>query len=368
MRLPRLALLLILVPFAGCSRRTEEEPFLVGHVAPFSGRDRLIGEHTQRGMRLALAEANQTPIAGRLVAVVHADSRSDPAVARAELVRLATLNKVLAVLGGEPDDVERLVAAGGPYSLPLLTAAIPRSSASQEGVFSLDVTTDFRGEVLARFADKELKANRAVVLVDESRPVCAAVSTAFAQKWRGGDKKTVQSHSLDLKAEGSKVVGLLGEAQVVVFAGTAKDFARARAALEKERKTPKFIFAGEAAEWARLAADLEAGRDVYAANVYAPPGLSKDGKRFVARYRKQFEEGSDLYAFEGYELASVIVEALRETRGVGGAKLREELAKEREFPGLTGTVRFKQGHAVRPLYVLRRGEEEQAKEYKPASP
>src|SRR5262249_19613823 len=137
---------------------------------------------------------------------------------------------------------------------------------------------------------------------------------------------------------------------------------------ENEKKTPKFIFAGEMSEWARLVADGEGGHDVYAASVYAPPGLTKDGKKFAGGYAERFHEGPDLHAFEGDEMISVLVEALRDTRGVGGPKLREELAKDREFHGLTGTFRFKQGHAVRPLYVWRRGQEEQAKEYKPASP
>src|SRR5205823_13765636 len=135
----------------------------------------------------------------------------------------------------------------------LLTAAVPRGAAGQEGVFSLDVSPDFRGEVLARFADKELKADRAAILVDDSRPVCTAVAAAFVRKWRGGEKKIVQSHSFDSplpsspggegkgkRAEGPNLASLLGEAQVLVFAGTAKDFARARAVLEKEKKTPQF--------------------------------------------------------------------------------------------------------------------------------
>src|SRR5262249_52558068 len=132
MRGSRLLLLVALVVLTGCSRRGEEEPFLIGHVAPFSGHDRLIGEHAQHGMQLALKEANEIPIAERKVAVVHADSRGDPNLARAEAVRLATLDKVVAILGGEPESVERLITAVGPYSLPLLTAAVPPGPAGQE--------------------------------------------------------------------------------------------------------------------------------------------------------------------------------------------------------------------------------------------
>src|SRR5262249_4173400 len=158
-------------------------------------------------------------------------SRGDPSQAEAEVVRLATVNKVLAVLGGEPAGAERLAAAVQPYALPLLTPAVPRGPAAPEGVFSLDVAPGFHGEGLASFADKELKADRAVVLVDDARPVGVAVASAFAGKWRG-EKKTVRTHSLDPKMEGRKLAGLLREAQVVVFAGAAKDFGRVRAALE----------------------------------------------------------------------------------------------------------------------------------------
>ena len=117
----QLLLLVALSLSAGCSRRGDDEPLLVGHVAPFSGTEREIGEHARRGMRLALERANEERIGGRRVAVVHADSRGDADLARHETVRLATVNKVLAVLGGEPGTVERVAAAVQPYALPLLT-------------------------------------------------------------------------------------------------------------------------------------------------------------------------------------------------------------------------------------------------------
>ena len=41
MRLSCLLLLVTLCALAGCSQRSEEDPFLVGHVAPLSGRERV---------------------------------------------------------------------------------------------------------------------------------------------------------------------------------------------------------------------------------------------------------------------------------------------------------------------------------------
>src|SRR5437868_1911607 len=82
----------------GCTAKTEPEPILVGHVAPLSGADKSRGEHARQGIRLAVEEAE--PVAGRRVAVDHADTRSDPEAVRAVVRRLLTVNRVAAVLGG----------------------------------------------------------------------------------------------------------------------------------------------------------------------------------------------------------------------------------------------------------------------------
>ncbi len=354
-----------LLYLGGCSPKGEGDPLPVGHVAPLSGEDRAVGEHQRRGIRLLLEGANEERINNRRVVVLHADSRGDPAQARSEAVRLIAVNRVLAVLGGGPRAPEKLAAAVQASPATLLTPVALVGPAALGGVFSLDVAPDFRGRVLASFADKELNADRALVLVDEGRPACVAVASAFERRWRAGERNTVRTRAT-AKPDGAKIAGLIGNAQVIVFAAGAAAFGPFRAALAAGGKEgPRVLFAGEPPEWARLREDGEAARGVHAATAYAPMHFTGDGKQFVERYRKRYDEGPDLYAFQGYELASVLVEALRGTNGIGEAKLREELGKEREFQGLTGTFRFKEGHAARPLYVVRGGAEDQAKEYKP---
>src|SRR5260370_4080826 len=52
-------LVFVSVGGAGCSGKGEEEPLYLGHVAPLSRADRIVGEHARRGMRLAVEEANE---------------------------------------------------------------------------------------------------------------------------------------------------------------------------------------------------------------------------------------------------------------------------------------------------------------------
>src|SRR5437867_3968583 len=87
---------------AGCASRVPPEPIYIGHLAPRSGADKEVGKQAEQGIVLAIEEArdNDDLIAGRPVAVVHADSRGDGKVLEREAVRLATVNKVAALLGG----------------------------------------------------------------------------------------------------------------------------------------------------------------------------------------------------------------------------------------------------------------------------
>jgi branched-chain amino acid transport system substrate-binding protein len=371
MHVGRIFLLLILavLPVAGCSNKGEEEPLYLGHVAPFSKADRIVGEHTRRGMRLAIEKANEEDnrIVGRRVAVVHADSRGETNLARGEAIRLVTVNRVLAILGGEPAGADELAAALQLYSVPYVTPSPLLNPAPRDGILSLDVDPAFRGEVLARFADKVLEADKVVVLVDE-RPLCAAVATAFARKWRAtGNNKQVQTFNYDADEDADKLVRRVREAKatVLVFAGTAREFAQARAALDNAMLKLTLVFAGTSDEWARLLADADAGHDVYGATPYSLPHLSEGGKKFLKGYRARNHEDPDYFACAGYEIVSVVVQGLRDTRGVSGTRLREELSQEREFEGLTGKLTFEKGRALRPLYVFRRGDEAKAREYKP---
>jgi branched-chain amino acid transport system substrate-binding protein len=364
----RFALLsLLLVPFVGCNRRGQEEPLVAGHVAPLSGLSRTVGEHQKQGMRLALKEVNEKGIAGHPLAVIHADSEGRPEQAHNEAVRLITVNRVIALLGGRPESVAKLAVAVQPYPVPLLTTSSLQSPAARDGIFSLDVTPEFRGETLARFADEELKADRAVVLLDESRPASAAAAYAFERKFRAGDRNTVTAHPFDPRAPRKKLAHQVGDAEVLVFAGTARDFTDVRSTLREDKKSPKIIFAGSPNQWARVVTDPEASAGVYAATVYAPKHFTEEGKNFITEYRKAQNEKPDQYAYEGYELAKVLAEGLRGTGGVGGSRLREELGREHDFQGLTGKFTFKNGHAVRPLYVVQVGKEAEVKEYKPGS-
>jgi branched-chain amino acid transport system substrate-binding protein len=335
----------------GCSGRSTEDPLYIGYVGPLSGTSRAAGEAMQRGMLLALEDANSEDnrIAGRRLAILHADCGGSPERGRSEAVRLVTLNPKLAALTGGRGQAsaDRLAQAVQPYPAVLLTSA-PCSTAALEGVFSLDVAPSFRGESLARFAAGHLKARHATLVTDEKSPFCAAAASAFTAQWRSTTGQSLVSLDADSIA---KRKPSLNKTDVVVLAGSAD--ALVRTVLDAKRPGVPLLFAGEPADWPTF--EKEAGEDAYTVLVHATSKFDEAGEKFLAKYKEKFHEDVGGDAGQGCELIRVLAAALRESKGTGGLKLREVLVQGEDFPGLTGKLRFKDGRAVRPLFAVRAG-------------
>ena len=104
-------LLLGCLSLTGCYHRNESETVFVGHIAPFSGRDKAVGEHAKQGITLAVEEINnsENQNSNGRIAVLHVDSLGDPEALQPEAVRLITVNRVTALLGGQTwETAERL--------------------------------------------------------------------------------------------------------------------------------------------------------------------------------------------------------------------------------------------------------------------
>src|SRR5947209_4430434 len=81
--------------FCGCTPRPSTEPILIGHVAPFAGPDKALGEQAKQGIDLAVEEVNNDPSGGllnRRVEVLHVNGFGDESTTADAAVRLITVN------------------------------------------------------------------------------------------------------------------------------------------------------------------------------------------------------------------------------------------------------------------------------------
>ncbi len=359
--LRHLCLLILLLPVCGCSQKGAPETILVGHIAPLSGPDRALGEQERQAIVLALEADQQDPIVpNRKLSVIHVDDRGTIAQAQAEATRLITLNRVVGLLGGEEDaEAEKLASTIQPYGVTLVTPASLASVAGLSCVYSSNVTPRAHGRALAQFAADQLKAKRAVVLVEDRNAYCNAVAAAIVENWPGEKPDQVKLVPFDHEPRADPLGQRLARetADVLLFAGSAKNFRTLHDQLKVGKQVVPFVFAGENREWLRLQADPSLCAGVYAASLYSgPEEWSPKQKEFVASYQKRFRTDPGVPAFQAYEGARLLFEGLRHAKG-SVPKTREELGKLRDFASFTGALAMHKQHASRPLYIVQQQKE-----------
>src|SRR5262249_48456096 len=263
----RILVVLALLASAGCAQKVGNEFIWVGHVAPLNGAEKAIGEHERQGILLAVEEANRDDqrILGRRVAVQHVDDRGDADTAQAEAVRLITVNRVFALLGGSaPAEAERLARTAQANAIAAVMLSPLPPSSNSEGVVSLTAAPAQQGRTLGRFAAQKLKPARAAVIADSRSSLFTDLAAAFGRELPKdrAEEWTYESDSAfpDLVRRLRK----LGP-ETVLIAASARDFLQlARLVQEAELKTA-LVYGGPAAELPLLTADRATAEGVYLA-------------------------------------------------------------------------------------------------------
>jgi branched-chain amino acid transport system substrate-binding protein len=360
----------------GCSGKAPPETVYIGHLAPRSGPDREVGEQAEHGIALAVEEANEAEglVAGRKVVVLHPDSRGDPEVLQSEAVRLVTVSKAVALLGGtDADSGERLARIAQQYSVPLVTPAGLPPRAISAFAFPTGLAPADHGRALGRFVADELKAPRVAVVAAGRRLADVAVAAAFAEELRkGGQVRVAESayqKAEELKDLARQVVS--GKPAAVFVAGTGADFAKLRTELRAAGLPADvpLVFGGEEVAARALRADAEAANGVSLATAFVADESLPRAQEFSRRYVERFGRPPEVFAALAYDDARLLFDAMRRPKSVQGSKVRDELAKVKDFESLTGPLTLdKDRGGRRTAFVVRLedGRERLLKRYPPS--
>ena len=117
---------ILLLSSSGCHRKSAPEIIYVGQVASFRGPDKLSGEHARQGILLALEEmqgSEGTINENKRVEVIHVDTGGDLKAVEPAAVRLVSVNRVIALLGGTDwAQVEAMIPVAQSNEVPLIAS------------------------------------------------------------------------------------------------------------------------------------------------------------------------------------------------------------------------------------------------------
>lgn len=342
----------------GCSSSAPPPAIFLGHVATLSGQDATAGRSAELGIRLALADlgpAASESLHGRPFVVRHVDAAGSVDNAEAQAARLVSVNKVVGLIGGATkEEALALERARAPVLSPLGF----RTSAMKDLLFTTGVSPATRGEFLADFLS-ETAPKAGVLIVDPRRDEASAFAETFRRAWQDvWHKKDAKAEpgrwrEIDLPKD-AKLAEWATEAVLdaptsVVFCGSGADFEKVRRAWGAA--VPVVVFAGDDGAWQ---GEPIAGQTVYVATAFA---LGRDGSKadeFAKKYREQNRHAPDVHAAVAYDNVRLLVEALKLGQAAAPEKLREQLLKIKDFPGLTGPLTFTpEQHLRRTVFVAR---------------
>ena len=380
MHLRSTLVLLVLGPLAwlGCERKQAPAPvsearptatastggpLLIGFVGALTGAEAHYGAESRNGALLAVEEANAAGgVQGRLLALRAYDSQSRPEEAASAMTRLATQDGVLFVVGeNQSTNSLAMAPAATQAQVPMISPSSTNPRVTSEGgpwVFRVCFTDTFQGRLLARFARETLKADRVATMIDQKSDYSIGLAKVFATKFTalGGTIVAEEYYTrgdTDFRGPLTRVKAV--RPQVLFIPGYYSD-AGPLARQARELGIQATLLGGDGWDSGGRLAQL-GGAAVEGALYSSHFAADNPGSRvqdFLARYKARFGHAPDALGALGYDAARVGIDALRRSGGVGGPMLREQIARTRDFDGITGRITLgPERDAVKPAVMVK---------------
>ena len=311
---------------------------------------------------MAADEINQAGgINTRRIDVVIEDDRGSPEQAAKLAGKLIDQDKVVAIVAGGTSGNSRAAAPKAQSShIPLISPSSTDPAVTEVGdyIFRACYVDAFQGEVMARFAINNLKAQKAAILFDFNSSYARGLMEYFEISFAklGGQivaKPSYMQGDSDFKGQLSSIRA--AEPDVIYVPGYYGDVAIiAKQARAIGIKQPLLGGDGwDAPELWQLGGDALNG--CYITSHYSVDDPSPAIQKFAHEYRQRYGNLSpDAHAALAYDAMRVLIDAITRAGSMDGDKIKAALAHTKDFPGVTGVISMDANrNAIKPAVVLK---------------
>ena len=201
---------------------------------------------------------------------------------------------------------------------------------------------------MANFATRSLKAKTAAIYIDNSSDYAKGLAEFFEETFvkNGGKivaKEAYLQKDTDFKATLTKIKGQ--NPDVLFVPGYYQEVGLiARQAREMGMKLP--MLGGDGWDSAKLAeiATPAAINNGFFSNHYSPDEKSAAVTTFVEAYKKEYNSVPDAFAALSYDATTMIIEAMKKANSADPVKIKDELAKTKNFAAVSGSITFNETH------------------------
>lgn len=372
-----LATLFLVGSLAGCNKSTgasaNAKSIKVGLNYELTGGVATYGQGLVEGIELAFEEINKNGgVLGKQIEIIKVDNKSDNAESANVASKLATRDKVIAILGPATSGNTK---AAAPIAIqnkvPLISASataddvtVDSNGKVREYVFKTCFSDSFQGVIMGNFAYTDLGKKNAALLVDSTSDYSKGLAKSFKETFGkfGGKVVTEQAYQAketDFKAVLTKIKG--SNPDILFLPGYYEEVGLiVKQARELGLNVP--ILGGDGYESPKLVdlAGKTALNDVYFTNHYSSKDTATEVVKFKDAFKAKYSKEPNAFNALGYDLAYFLADALKRSGEADPVKLKEALASTKDFNGITGKISIDEKHnPVKSITILQMKDGEQ---------
>ncbi|MGO8762923.1 MAG: ABC transporter substrate-binding protein [Desulfobaccales bacterium] len=335
----------------GCGSQETKE-IRIGVNAELTGSKPTVGDSCQKAVELLVAQENQ---AGGLtvgdrkypIKLFIEDNEDKAESAAAAAQKLISQNNVLAIIGpnasGNAIPAARICEDAGVIMISPWSTN-PKTTEGKKFVFRACFIDDFQGQVMAKFARENLKAQTAAVLYDVASEYNKGIAEFFKKFFEAAGGKVVafESYTKDDKDFSSQLTIIKAANPDVLFLPNYYNEVPLQAQ-QGRRLGLACPYIGSdswgSEELLRLGAkDLEGA---FFSTHYAPDIATPKAQKFIQDYEAKYGKKPDDVAALTYDSGLLLCAAITRAGTLDRKKVREALATIQKFEGVTGQMNFK---------------------------
>lgn len=332
----------------------------VGEYASLTGKEAAFGQSSHDGTALAVDDLNAAGgVLGKQIQLITEDDQSQAGQPSTDARKLISDDGVVAVLG-EVASSRSLEAAPicQQNQIPMISPSSTNPKVTEVGdyIFRVCFIDPFQGTVMANFAKNTLHMKTAAVLTDVTSDYSEGLAKFFKdsftanggkivadQNYSGGDKD-FNAQLTAIKAvnpDGIFVPGYYTEVGLIAIQ-----------ARQLGINVP--LFGGDGWESSTLVSiGGKALEGTYFSTHFTPQDTNAVVQNFVKKYEAKYNATPDAMAALGYDSMMILADAMKKSGTTAGPKVRDALAAEKDFPGITGQITIDaQRNASKPAVIL----------------
>ncbi len=342
----------------GCAKKEKETK--IGAIMPLTGDNAVYGDALKKGMDLAIEEINsEGGIEGNKLSVLFEDSQAEPQKGVSAFNKLTKVDRVSMIIGAMFSAVTLAIAPVAEREKIVLLS--PTSSAvditnAGDYIFRIYPSDAYDGLFLADFAVNNFKAKTASILYIQVASVSAIVKV-FEERFEeyGGIILVKESYAEGAKDFRTQLIKIKQSNPDIIFLpGYLREMA-IQLTQSKELGIKKPVLSISTFYDSKI---FDLAKDAAEGVIFSTPFFDPEGKnpvvrQFVDNFSKKYGEKPNIWSGYGYDATKISALAIQKG-SLQSDRIKEELYKIKDFPGVTGMTSFdKNGDVLKQLRVLK---------------